>query len=62
LGRVQNEIKCLDSTDSPSDCDTFTPYHAFPQYICPARLDSNDGQFAELRSEPEASQSSRLGA
>ncbi len=42
LGRVQDEIKCLDSTDSPSDCDSFAPYHRCPRYICPARLDRDD--------------------
>ena len=27
LGRVQHEIKCLDGTDSSSDCDSFTSDH-----------------------------------
>jgi hypothetical protein len=39
LGRVQNEIKCLDSTDSPCDCDSFTSDHRCLQLSCQARLE-----------------------
>src|SRR6202035_2305005 len=35
LGGVQNEIKCLDSTNSPSDCDSFASYHRCLQNALP---------------------------
>ena len=38
LGRVQHEIKCLDRTDFPSDCDSFASYHRRPRYICPGTV------------------------
>jgi hypothetical protein len=42
LGRIQDEIKCLGSTDSPGNCDSFASHHRCPKYLCPARLERED--------------------